>query len=154
MLGKPKFPKLTPNEKHLFNIAGLETLFQTSDISSYNEIFISKCNRVVRTEGKTMRNDSYIVYFDSYGKNFGLVQSILVFKSSEALECFVVVKTLTTAMLSLCNDPITHAKLDHIQAFNPPRLVYVTDLEYITSCKKAVTIHTTNLSESLSFVFL
>ena len=63
------------------------------------------------------------------------------------LECFVVVKTLTTAMLSLYNDPITHAKLDHIQAFNPPRLVYVTDLEYITSCKKAVTIHTTNLSE-------
>lgn len=60
----------------------------------------------------TKRDNSCVVYS---GESYGLVQKIVAHSNDSDAVVSVVLKRLTAVGTKLCNDPVTHAKLKHVE---------------------------------------
>lgn len=60
----------------------------------------------------TKRDNSCVVYS---GKSYGIVQKIVAHSNDSDTIVSVLLKRLTTVGTELCNDPVTHAKLEHVE---------------------------------------
>lgn len=123
LLGNPKGGQLTPEEGALFVWCGIH-LSTDPSVLYYPHILLVNSNRVVTATSECRsrkRNDSCILYSDDGQQSkYALLLKIIVTNQSNT---FVVLKTMISAPVQLCHDPVTKAKLQHILAFEHPRLV-------------------------------
>ncbi len=99
---------------------------QDNGVSCYSHILLSDTNRIVAAGSLSRsckRNDSCVEFYDYlHSTKYGLIEKIVL---SEQSGVFAVIKSLSSASIQLCQDPITHAKLPHIHAFKPTRYMYI-----------------------------
>ena len=115
LLGSPKVQELTALEVDAY--AKNDIHLNSRSVLVYPKVQI-KHNNTVRVvcassmSRATKRDDSCVLYS---GKSYGIVQKIVAHSNDSDTVVSVVLKRLTIVATELCNDPITHAKLEHVQ---------------------------------------
>lgn len=118
LIGSPKAQELSPLEINAYTRSNLP--LSSPNVLVYPKVQL-QCKNAIRVicatslSRATKWDNSCIVYSSLSDQSYGLVEKIIVDTTDSKTIVSVLLKCLTPDGTILCDDKITHAKLNHIQ---------------------------------------